>query len=170
MGKTINILQKKTQWQDSTIKTIDTIKHGPSDPNALMSLIRQGKTMCFEVGFENWKCLNPVRWLPEGPQQANCILIQSTPLCASVTQQHTIVLGICIKAVKISPLAVTVQHCETTVAAAFLSPCHAAPSHSLSVFKVTSALLLLKGITGRVCGHCVESWHDVTYKEQTTGD
>lgn len=50
--------------------------------------------------------LNPVCWVPKAPQQGNCILIQSTPLCVSVIQP-TIVSGICIRAMKFNPVAFT---------------------------------------------------------------
>lgn len=48
--------------------------------------------------------VNPVCRAPKAAQQGNCILIQSTPVCISVIQQ-SIVSGICIRAMKFSPLA-----------------------------------------------------------------
>lgn len=80
-----------------------------------------GSTYLYVLGGDS---LNPVRWVPKAPQQGNCILIQSTPLCVSVIQQ-TIVSGICIRAMKFNPLAFTMQRNETTVGVlAYLLPCY----------------------------------------------
>lgn len=53
-------------------------------------------------------------WVPAALQQENCIQIQSAPLCVSVIQ-HTIVSGICIRAMKFSPLAFSLARWEAAV-------------------------------------------------------
>lgn len=86
--------------------------------------------------------LNPVCWVPEASQQGNCILIQSTPLCVSVIQQ-TIVSGICIRAMKFSPLAFAVQRDETTVGVlAYLLPCYGKITFTRRLQSCTTAFLL----------------------------